>query len=72
LAQTQAAVIGRHALVPMSVESTIFQSPDCPLDETSILETTSRQYNAILTGPRSHVNDHSGQRVVKTVGHKSP
>ena len=68
LAEGNAAVVGRHALVPVGTKSRLEQPLYAPLRQVSVLKTATRQDDPRLPGMPRHAHDDFHERVVELRG----
>ena len=68
LAEGDAAVVGRNALVPIGAETLFLQALDGALGQVTVLEAAAGQDDARLADPPGNGNDGLGQRIVEPGG----
>jgi hypothetical protein len=65
LTEGDPTIVGRHALVPIRLETFRLQPPRRPLGQITVLKTATAQHHATLAGLFGHGHHGLGQRVVK-------
>jgi hypothetical protein len=71
LPEGNAAIVGRHALVPIGPEPGLLQAAYGPLRQVTILEAASAQHHPALTDLLCHLHDRFDECVMKPGSHSA-